>query len=692
MNRSKYLLLLALLCGLAAGVSPVLAQGTAFTYQGQLTASNGPATGNYDFVFSSFTTSNGVVNNGGPVTNLFTPVSNGLFTTTVDFGAGAFTGAGNWLQIAVRTNNATNTGSSNFVTLSPRQLITPSPYAIAAEGIVGGGGSLTGLNASQLSSGTVPNARLPADVALLDVNETFVGTNVFATNTGFGTATPAFPVSFPTTNGDLIGLSSGPGNHFGIGTQPSLLQIYTADSTGAINFGYGSSAAMTETMRIQGNGNVGIGTPTPGALLDVHGNFQVNANGTVESVGTANNFGSFNGLIESRYASGDRYGLAQLSNGITALYDSSTFPSSSLQLGQMTGSAGFTPQLTVDHSGNLSSVGNIAASNSITAFGSINSSNNITAGGNITASGKFTGDGSGLFNVSATIPPPNPRQVALLKWGVSSLDNSVTVGTTPRAICFDGANIWVANSASGNVTEINASTAGSIGNFTAGTGPDGICFDGAFVWVADNNGTVTKLNANTGVSAGNFGAGTIPAAACFDGASIWVANFGGGNVTKLNAGTGALINTYAVSSGPCALCFDGSSIWIANSNSTVVSKLDAATGTGLGNFTVGANPVAVCFDGSNIWVANFGGNSVTKLDPSTGNSLGTFTVGTNPDAICFDGVNIWVANYTSGNVMKLAPRTGAVLGTYTAGTNPNAICFDGASIWVVNVGGTVKKL
>ncbi len=690
MNRS--ILLFALLCGLAGGVSPVLAQGTAFTYQGQLTASNGPAAGNYDFVFSSFTTSNGVVNNGGPVTNLATPVNNGLFTTTIDFGAGAFTGGINWLQIAVRTNNATNLFGSNFVTLSPRQLILPVPYAIAAEGIVGGGGILTGLNASQLTTGTVPNSRLPADVALLDANQTFTQTNIFATNTGFGTAIPAFPISFPTANGDKIGLSAGPGNHFGIGTQPSLLQIYTTDSTGAINFGYGSSAAMTETMRIQGNGNVGIGTPTPGAPLDVHGNFQVNANGTVESLGTANNFGSYNGMIESRYAGGDRYGLAQLSNGITALYDSSTFPSSSLQLGQMTGSASFSPQLTVDHGGNVTTVGNIGAAGNVTASGSIAATNNITAAGNITASGKFTGDGSGLFNVSATVPPPNPRQVALLKWGVSSLDNSFAVGTTPRAVCFDGASIWVANSASGNVTKLDASTASSIGNFTAGTGPDGICFDGAFIWVADNNGIVTKLNANTGTSAGTSSAGTTPSAVCFDGASIWVANFGSANVTKLNAGTGATIGTYAVSSAPAGICFDGSSIWVANSNSTVVSKLDAATGTGLGNFTVGANPVAVCFDGFHVWVANYGGSSVTKLDPATGNSLGTFTVGTNPDALCFDGVNIWVANNGSGNVMKLAPRTGTVLGTYTAGTSPNAICFDGASIWVVNPGGTVKKL
>ena len=107
--------------------SPALAQGTSFTYQGQLNASNGLAYGNYDFVFTSFSTSLGSVTNGGPVTNLATPVSNGLFTTAIDFGAGPFTGGSNWLQIAVRTNTGTNFSGSNYFILAPRQLITAAP-------------------------------------------------------------------------------------------------------------------------------------------------------------------------------------------------------------------------------------------------------------------------------------------------------------------------------------------------------------------------------------------------------------------------------------------------------------------------------------------------------------------------------------------------------------------------------------
>ena len=55
-------------------------------------------------------------------------VSNGLFLVMLDFGS-VFTGTNYWLEIGVRTN-----GNGVFTTLAPRQPITPTPYAIFAEG------------------------------------------------------------------------------------------------------------------------------------------------------------------------------------------------------------------------------------------------------------------------------------------------------------------------------------------------------------------------------------------------------------------------------------------------------------------------------------------------------------------------------------------------------------------------------
>ena len=91
----SFFLALALL----AGVHQAAAQGTAFTYQGQLQNNGSPASGTYDLTFAVFTDSNGVNQIGGTLTNTATGITNGLFTVVLDFGPGIFTGPPLWLQL-----------------------------------------------------------------------------------------------------------------------------------------------------------------------------------------------------------------------------------------------------------------------------------------------------------------------------------------------------------------------------------------------------------------------------------------------------------------------------------------------------------------------------------------------------------------------------------------------------------------
>ena len=132
-----------LLLGILALPKVAAAQNTAFSYQGALGSGGVPASGSYDLQFTLYP--GGVSSNSiaGPVTNLAVVVSNGQFNTIVDFGPGAFNGNLCWLSLAVRTN-----GNGLFTTLSPRQQITPMPWAIYAN-------SAGNLAASNLA-GTLP--------------------------------------------------------------------------------------------------------------------------------------------------------------------------------------------------------------------------------------------------------------------------------------------------------------------------------------------------------------------------------------------------------------------------------------------------------------------------------------------------------------------------------------------------------
>ncbi len=131
--------------------STVFAQGTAFTYQGRLGDGGAPANGNYDILFSLYDAASGGNQVDGTLMGTAVPVTNGLFTVTLDFG-NQFPGAGRWLKLDVRTN-----GVGPYTPLSPRQALTATPYAITA-------GNLTGnLPAGQVS-GTLALSQLPGAV------------------------------------------------------------------------------------------------------------------------------------------------------------------------------------------------------------------------------------------------------------------------------------------------------------------------------------------------------------------------------------------------------------------------------------------------------------------------------------------------------------------------------------------------
>ncbi len=125
LERALCLLLLLLVPG--AGVAQV-PLGNAFTYQGRLEQGGTPATGSFDFEFRLYDEADPVTGTLiGSVTRLSVPVSGGLFTTDLDFGAAAFSGEARWLEIHVKP-----AGSGSFTALSPLQPVTAAPNALWA--------------------------------------------------------------------------------------------------------------------------------------------------------------------------------------------------------------------------------------------------------------------------------------------------------------------------------------------------------------------------------------------------------------------------------------------------------------------------------------------------------------------------------------------------------------------------------
>jgi hypothetical protein len=102
-----------------------------FTYQGQLKQSGSPVTNpTCQMAFRLYDDPSAGNLIGSPITTTM-PVTNGLFTVGLNFGSNGslFDGSGRWLDIQV-----INCGSG-FAQLTPRQALTPAPYALALPGL-----------------------------------------------------------------------------------------------------------------------------------------------------------------------------------------------------------------------------------------------------------------------------------------------------------------------------------------------------------------------------------------------------------------------------------------------------------------------------------------------------------------------------------------------------------------------------
>jgi hypothetical protein len=119
-------------------------------------------------------------------------VTNGTFRAQVDFGAAAFNGSDRYLNIAVRCP----AGSGSYITLAPRQAITPAPYAQFSEnapwsGIAGIPDGLVSLGGLACTNGQIPKWNGTAWACAADVDTLYTaGTGLSLTSGQFSLTTP----------------------------------------------------------------------------------------------------------------------------------------------------------------------------------------------------------------------------------------------------------------------------------------------------------------------------------------------------------------------------------------------------------------------------------------------------------------------------------------------------------------------
>ncbi|MDB6110385.1 MAG: hypothetical protein JWR69_2135 [Pedosphaera sp.] len=193
MNRycASVILIIAAFGSFFACTTTGHAQTSAFSYQGRLLGGSGqPANGNFDLQFKLRDATTNQV--GATLTNAPVTVSNGLFTTTLDFGGLSLNGTPRFLEIGVRTNGS----SAAYDILSPLQPVTSVPYAYRAA-------------VASSYPGSITDNQLTANIPRLNGNSVFTGP-VTATGTFSGTLSGTFSgASIGTFSGNSSGTFSG---------------------------------------------------------------------------------------------------------------------------------------------------------------------------------------------------------------------------------------------------------------------------------------------------------------------------------------------------------------------------------------------------------------------------------------------------------------------------------------------------
>lgn len=231
-----------------AAVAPFKASAldNSFTYQGILNDGVGPANGSYDFRFSVYDATTAGAMLGSSVIKTGAGVTNGLVTASLDFGASVFDGNSRWLEVAVRTH-----GGTDFTVLSPRQPITPSPYALFAPNAGLATSAMTAASASSVVNNAVGASTIsPGQVVkslngLHDTVALAAGANVSL-----------------TTNGNTLIVSSAGGAASG-----GWSTTGNAGTKAGTNF-IGTTDGQPLVLRAN---NVGINTNNPQAALHVNG-------------------------------------------------------------------------------------------------------------------------------------------------------------------------------------------------------------------------------------------------------------------------------------------------------------------------------------------------------------------------------------------------------------------------------------
>jgi DNA-binding beta-propeller fold protein YncE len=279
--------------------------------------------------------------------------------------------------------------------------------------------------------------------------------------------------------------------------------------------------------------------------------------------------------------------------------------------------------------------------------------------------------------------------------GVDPTNNRVVsvtpVGDAPRGVAATGDDVWVANSADGTVSKVDAKSLKAVQTIGIGAQATELVEAAGSIWVATGiDNSLVKIDARTGGRLATLRLPPDPSAAAYAVAAgagaLWAIS--GSHGLKIDPRTDAILEDACCAGSLRDIAVGAGAVWAADVTELVL-RASPVTGRVNGSLNLGTIPTALAAGYGSVWVGSSSGRRlvVWRLDPQTLRVDQTVTVGTADSFLATVDVavgagSVWTTDYDEGTLVRIDPASGTVSKTIHIGGHPRGIAVGKNRVWV----------